>query len=74
MPSAPFPRIGKAAKTVPVGIRNDVSDFVVTSLANDVAAFRARNVLDVSSEGFSYVSVGMLSGVAINQDGVWRFL
>lgn len=63
------------ARGMSASIRNDVSDIVVTPLGADAAAFRARYVLSVSAEGFSYDSQGVLSGVAIRQqDGVWRFL
>lgn len=62
------------AKGMSASIRNDVSDIVITPLGSDAAAFRATYVLDVSAEGFSYKSAGVLSGVAIKQDGAWRFL
>jgi hypothetical protein len=62
------------ARSMSAAIRNDVSDIVVTPLGADAAAFRARYLLNVSAEGFNYESQGVLSGVAIKQDGVWRFL
>lgn len=62
------------ARAMSAAVRNDVSDIIVTPLGDDVAAFRAHYVLSVSAEGFSYVSDGMLSGVAIKQNDVWRFL
>lgn len=61
-------------RVMSVSSRNDVSDIVVTPLGDGAAAFRARYVLSVSAEGFSYASEGVLSGVAIKQEGVWRFL
>ena len=62
------------ARTMSASIRNDVSDIVVTPISNGAAAFRADYLLDVSADGFSYRSEGVLSGVAIMEDGVWRFL
>ncbi len=62
------------ARGMSASIRNDVSDIVVTPLADNAAAFRAHYVLSVSAEGFSYTSEGMLSGVAIKQADGWRFL
>jgi uncharacterized protein (TIGR02246 family) len=62
------------ARAMSASIRNDVSDIVVTPLGDDAAAFRAHYVLNVSAEGFSYSSEGVLSGVAIRHDGAWRFL
>ena len=62
------------AREMSASIRNDVSDIVVTPLGADAAAFRARYFLSVSAEGFGYSSEGVLSGVAIRQDGAWRFL
>ena len=62
------------ARGMSASIRNDVSDIVVTPLGDNAAAFRVHYVLDVSAEGFSYTSEGMLSGVAIKQEDGWRFL
>lgn len=62
------------ARAMSASVRNDVTDIVVTPLGDGVAAFRARYLLNVSSEAFSYQSDGILSGVAVNRDGVWRFL
>ncbi|MEZ6023085.1 MAG: nuclear transport factor 2 family protein [Hyphomonadaceae bacterium] len=55
-------------------IVNDVSDIVVTPLGADAAAYRARYRLQVTTATFGYESNGVLSGVAINQDGTWRLL
>lgn len=62
------------ARTMSASIRNDVADIVVTPLGDDAAAFRARYQLDVTADGFSFSSEGMLSGVAIRQGDAWRFL
>jgi ketosteroid isomerase-like protein len=62
------------ARAMSASIRNDVSDIVVTPLGDDAAAFRAHYLLNLSAEGFSFASEGVLSGVAIRQGDAWRFL
>jgi hypothetical protein len=63
-----------AARAMQASIRNDVSDIVVTPLGADSAAYRARYVLAVRSAAFSFASQGVLAGVAIRENGRWKFL
>jgi uncharacterized protein (TIGR02246 family) len=62
------------AKAIGARITNDVTNIVVTPLGPDVAAFRTDYALTLSSPAFSFSSSGVLSGVAVRRDGVWRFL
>ncbi|HEX8310055.1 MAG TPA: nuclear transport factor 2 family protein [Chthoniobacteraceae bacterium] len=57
-----------------VRIDNDVSGIEVTPLSADVAAFRASYSLRVDSDGFSFSSEGILSGVAVRRGPRWQFL
>lgn len=61
-------------KTIDARIVNDVSNIVVTPLGPDTAAFRTDYALTLTSTAFSFRSSGVLSGVAVRRDGVWRFL
>ncbi|MEZ5961077.1 MAG: nuclear transport factor 2 family protein [Hyphomonadaceae bacterium] len=62
------------ARDAGLSVTNDVSDIEVTPLSAEAAAYRANYRLAVTSPQFSFTSEGILSGVAIRQDGTWRFL
>lgn len=55
-------------------IRSEVEDIVATPLCADVAAFRASTKIGFVSPDFSFDFEGAFTGVAVRDDGRWRFL
>lgn len=65
--------LDQVAATNPA-IRNDVADIIVTPLGADAATFRASANISVASADFSFDFNGVFTGVAVLEEGRWRFL
>ena len=51
-----------------------IDNVSVAPLGPGAAAFTANLAVDFTSDQFSYAFDGVISGVAVNKDGAWKFL
>jgi len=51
---------------------NRLSDVTVTPLSNDAASFSARVTSEASGPQFSFTFDGILTGVAVREEGGWK--